>query len=70
MAATLPPIRNKNHNSAPGPSYGKPKPPPGGRLEPVTTPANAKGRRERMDEEKNMILRSQLPLLRKQDIAK
>ncbi|GFN94233.1 tetratricopeptide repeat protein 29 [Plakobranchus ocellatus] len=68
MAATLPPIGNSKNNNS-GPSYGKPKLPPGGRLQPMVQ-INAKGKRERLDEEKSAVLRSHLPLLRKQDIAK
>ena len=66
MAATLPPI-NKGGNSMP--SYGKPRPPPGGKLAPLNS-KNAKGRRDRVVQEKNQALRNEMPMLRKKDISK
>ena len=67
MAATLPPI-NKNRNNA-MPSYGKPRMPPGGRLDPLS-PSPSKGGRDKMGAEKNVSLKAQMPILRKKDIAK
>lgn len=65
MAAILPAIKSVTGSS---PSYGKPNPSQmqktGERLK------NIQGRRDRQAAEKSAQLRSQLPFLRKQDIAK
>lgn len=69
MAATLPPINKSNNEGIP--SYGKPRPPPGGKLDPLIAKSDGcMGKRDRNLAEKNAALRSQLPTLLKRDISK